>query len=232
MRCGQLTRLRHCQNRVLASATSPSMTCRSTSRPASSSRCSARRAAARRPRCGMIAGFIQPTDGTSRWTDSVLSSSSRAVPPERRNMSMIFQSYAIWPHMTVAENVAFGLTLRQTARRRDRAQGRRGCSTWSRSCAHWRTAIPPSSRAGSSSASRWRARSWSSRSPAARRAAVQPRRQSSRGDALRDPPAARRISHHHGLRHPRPGRGDGHLRPHRRDEPRAHRADRHPLHPV
>ena len=54
---------------------------------------------------------------------------------------------------------------------------------------------------------------------AARRAAVEPRRQPARGDALRDPPPARRVPHHHRLRHPRPGRGDGHLRPHRGDEP-------------
>jgi iron(III) transport system ATP-binding protein len=35
------------------------------------------------------------------------------LPPEQRNMSMIFQSYALWPHMTVTENVAYGLTLRK-----------------------------------------------------------------------------------------------------------------------
>jgi iron(III) transport system ATP-binding protein len=38
------------------------------------------------------------------------------MPPERRNMSMIFQSYALWPHMTVAENVAYGLELRKLDR--------------------------------------------------------------------------------------------------------------------
>jgi iron(III) transport system ATP-binding protein len=43
----------------------------------------------------------------------VLSSPGAVTPPERRRMSMIFQSYAIWPNMTVAQNVAFGLTLRK-----------------------------------------------------------------------------------------------------------------------
>src|SRR6185436_15847977 len=38
---------------------------------------------------------------------------SRTLPPEQRKMSMIFQSYALWPHMTVTENVAYGLTLRK-----------------------------------------------------------------------------------------------------------------------
>ena len=44
--------------------------------------------------------------------DRVVSSPVRTLPPGARNMSMIFQSYALWPHMTVAENVAYGLTLR------------------------------------------------------------------------------------------------------------------------
>ena len=43
----------------------------------------------------------------------MLSSPKGSVPPEKRGMSMIFQSYAIWPNMTVAENVAFGLKLRK-----------------------------------------------------------------------------------------------------------------------
>ena len=41
------------------------------------------------------------------------------MPPEHRRMSMIFQSYAVWPHMTVFENVAFGLKIRKPRRRRD-----------------------------------------------------------------------------------------------------------------
>jgi iron(III) transport system ATP-binding protein len=42
-----------------------------------------------------------------------VSSASLLVPPERRNMSMIFQSYAVWPHMTVAQNVAYGLKFKK-----------------------------------------------------------------------------------------------------------------------
>ena len=48
----------------------------------------------------------------------------RSLPPERRNMSMIFQSYALWPHMTIAENVAYGLRVAQARARRARAPGR------------------------------------------------------------------------------------------------------------
>ena len=64
----------------------------------------------------MIAGFVRPTGGTITMDGAVISSPDSALPPERRQMSMIFQSYAIWPNMTVAENVAFGLRLRRLDR--------------------------------------------------------------------------------------------------------------------
>ncbi len=64
----------------------------------------------------MIAGFVDPTGGTISIDGQVLSAPGAVVPPERRGMSMIFQSYAIWPNMTVAENVAFGLKLRKLPR--------------------------------------------------------------------------------------------------------------------
>ena len=61
----------------------------------------------------MIAGFIGPTEGTVEVDGRVISSPRSCTPPERRQMSMIFQSYAIWPNMTVAENVGFGLKVRK-----------------------------------------------------------------------------------------------------------------------
>ncbi len=61
----------------------------------------------------MIAGFIVPSRGSIEMNGKVISSASYCVPPERRGMSMIFQSYAIWPNMTVFENVAFGPKLRR-----------------------------------------------------------------------------------------------------------------------
>jgi iron(III) transport system ATP-binding protein len=64
----------------------------------------------------LIAGFVEPSAGEIRVGDRVVSSPTRTMPPERRNMSMIFQSYALWPHMTVAENVAYGLELRKLDR--------------------------------------------------------------------------------------------------------------------
>ena len=61
----------------------------------------------------LIAGFVEPTAGEIRVGDRVVSTPRRSLPPERRNMSMIFQSYALWPHMTVAENIVYGLRLRK-----------------------------------------------------------------------------------------------------------------------
>ncbi len=61
----------------------------------------------------LIAGFIEPSAGEIVVGGKMLSSPARTVPPEGRNMSMIFQSYALWPHMTVAENVAYGLKIRK-----------------------------------------------------------------------------------------------------------------------
>jgi iron(III) transport system ATP-binding protein len=57
----------------------------------------------------LVAGFLAPDSGEIRVGDRVLSSPTVVIPPERRRMAMIFQSYALWPHMTVAQNVAYGL---------------------------------------------------------------------------------------------------------------------------
>ena len=61
----------------------------------------------------MIAGFMKPTAGRIEVNGQTVSSPTSVVAPERRGMSMIFQSYAIWPNMTVGQNVAFGLKLRK-----------------------------------------------------------------------------------------------------------------------
>ena len=72
----------------------------------------------------MIAGFVRPTRGLIRMDGQVISSAEMTLPPERRGMSMIFQSYAIWPNLTVAENVAFGLKLRSISREDRQARAR------------------------------------------------------------------------------------------------------------
>jgi iron(III) transport system ATP-binding protein len=60
----------------------------------------------------MIAGLLEPDAGEIRVGGTVVSSVKSVVPPERRNMSMIFQSYAVWPHMTVRQNVGYGLKMK------------------------------------------------------------------------------------------------------------------------
>ncbi len=65
----------------------------------------------------MIAGFLVPDTGEIRVAGKVVSSPQSVVPPERRNMSMIFQSYAVWPHMTVRQNVGYGLKMRRAPQR-------------------------------------------------------------------------------------------------------------------
>jgi len=57
-----------------------------------------------------IAGFLQPDSGTIELNSQVLSSQQTMVPPERRGIGMVFQDYALFPHLSVAGNVAFGLT--------------------------------------------------------------------------------------------------------------------------
>ncbi|WP_024511767.1 ABC transporter ATP-binding protein [Bradyrhizobium sp. ARR65] len=64
----------------------------------------------------LIAGFLEPSAGEICVGDRILSSTMRTVPPENRGMSMIFQSYALWPHMTVADNITYGLRVRKLDR--------------------------------------------------------------------------------------------------------------------
>jgi iron(III) transport system ATP-binding protein len=68
----------------------------------------------------LVAGFLAPETGEIWVGDRCLSSPGRVVPPERRRMAMIFQSYALWPHMTVAQNVAYGLRFKRELGRADR----------------------------------------------------------------------------------------------------------------
>ena len=69
-----------------------------------------------------IAGLEEVTGGEIAMGGRVVSSPTVSLPPEKREIGMVFQSYAIWPHMTVAENVAFGLKLKGL--RKDDIRGR------------------------------------------------------------------------------------------------------------
>lgn len=67
----------------------------------------------------MIAGFVEPTDGEIFLQDRPVFSKAHgvSVPPEQRYIGMVFQSYALWPHMTVFDNIAYPLKLRRLGRR-------------------------------------------------------------------------------------------------------------------
>ena len=65
-----------------------------------------------------VAGFAEPDSGSIFLGDREIS----RLPAHRRNTAMVFQSYALWPHMTVLENVGFGLRMRGMKRRDRHAQ--------------------------------------------------------------------------------------------------------------
>ena len=74
----------------------------------------------------MIAGFEKASEGEIYIGERLVSSSRERtfVPPEKRDIGMVFQSYAVWPHMTVAENVAYPLKIKKVpqAERHERVQ--------------------------------------------------------------------------------------------------------------
>ena len=64
----------------------------------------------------LIAGFEQPSDGAIRFDDAEIANATMMVPPERRQLGIVFQSYALWPHMDVAANVAYPLKAQGVGR--------------------------------------------------------------------------------------------------------------------
>ncbi len=64
----------------------------------------------------MIAGFEKPTTGEIKLDDVIVSGSGKFIPPNERNIGMVFQSYAVWPHMNVFDNVAYPLKIQKVSR--------------------------------------------------------------------------------------------------------------------
>lgn len=77
----------------------------------------------------MVAGFIEPTSGSILFGSAGGVRDVTYVAPEKRNTGMVFQSYALWPHMTVAQNVGFGLEVRGVGAQERRSRVMEALST-------------------------------------------------------------------------------------------------------
>ncbi|HCM4045194.1 TPA: ATP-binding cassette domain-containing protein, partial [Klebsiella quasipneumoniae subsp. quasipneumoniae] len=64
----------------------------------------------------LLAGLSVPASGEIRFGDRLVARAGWGLPPEQRDIGMVFQDYALWPHMSVAQNVAFPLRMRGVAR--------------------------------------------------------------------------------------------------------------------
>ena len=170
-----------------------------------------------------IAGFETLDEGSIRLRGERLDDK----PPHRRDVGLVFQNYALFPHLTVFDNIAFGLRLRRVAKAEiaervgrilrlvdlpematalsGAAVGRPAAARRDRPLAGPRTAHPD-----------------------VRRAALQPRLQAPHPDARRVEEPAAPARQDRDLCHPRPDRGLGAVRPHRGPVARKDRADRHP----
>src|SRR5687767_13307714 len=65
----------------------------------------------------LIAGFERPDNGSVEVAERAVAGPGTWVPPEQRRVGMVFQDYALFPHLTVSENVGFGLPRRERATR-------------------------------------------------------------------------------------------------------------------
>ena len=170
----------------------------------------------------MIAGFEQPTAGAILLDGAT----SPTVPPFDRDVNTVFQDYALFPHMTVAENVEYGLKVKRVPKAERRRAGHGGAGRVRLDGFGDAQAEPALRRPAPARRARPGA-GQPAAGPAARRAARCARPQAPRGDAGRAEADPARRRHHLRVRHPRPGRGAHDEQPHRRVQPRAHRAGRH-----
>jgi len=60
-----------------------------------------------------VAGFIQPDGGEILLDGNVIATDTNMLPPEKRNLGMVFQNYAVWPHRTVFQNVSYALVIQK-----------------------------------------------------------------------------------------------------------------------
>ena len=173
----------------------------------------------------MLAGFEDPDEGQIRISGSAV----QGVPPHKRDVNTVFQNYALFPHMTVSENVAYGLRQKKV----DRGEiGRRVGEALEMVKMSKLANRKPREMSGGQQQRVALARALVNRpslllldEPLGRAGPQAPRGDADRAEA---PPVAGRDHVH--LRHARPGRGAVDERPDRRDAGRPGRATRRPRH--
>ena len=126
----------------------------------------------------LIAGFEQPTAGHIE----IFGETAEGVPPYRRNVNTVFQDYALFPHMNVLDNVAYGLMIKGVGKAERERQGARPLLAWSSSPAMGARARPALRRPAPARGARPRA-GQRAEGAAARRAARRARPQAARADA-------------------------------------------------
>ena len=170
----------------------------------------------------LIAGFGTPTAGRILIGDRDVT----RLPPWSRNVGMVFQSYALWPHMSVRKNVAFGLERRKLSRAEIERKVADALELVGLSAFADRR---PAQLSGGQQQRVALARTHRDRAggAAARRAAVESRRPAAGRDARGIAAAAAQARHHRDLRDARPGGRERDRGQHRGARPGPHPADRH-----
>ena len=169
----------------------------------------------------LIAGFERPDEGTVELAGRDVSN----VPPYARDVNTVFQDYALFPHMTIAENVAYGLRVKGVPRREREARVEDVLAPDAPAGRRQAQAGPALRRPAAAGRARPRARQ-PARGAAARRAARRARPEAPPGDAALPQEPAAGPRDHVRLRHARPGRGADDERPPGRLQPRPDRAAR------
>ena len=140
----------------------------------------------------MIAGLEDITDGEILIGGDLVND----VPPKDRDIAMVFQNYALYPHMTVFENMSFGLRLKKVPKAEIKARVENAARILdiTRAAGAQAEAALRRPAAARGDGARHRARP---QGVPVRRAAVEPRRQAARADAHRDQARAPEGAHHH-----------------------------------
>ena len=171
----------------------------------------------------IVAGLEDLTNGEVMIGDRIVTD----LAPKDRDIAMVFQNYALYPHMTVRKNLGIGLKLRRTPKPEIDEEGGEVAEILGLERLLERKPAQLSGGQRQRVAHRPGDGARAAGVPDGR-AAVEPRRQAAGADARRARAAARPAAHHHHLRDPRPGRGDDARRPGRGHARRRRAAAGHP----